>query len=257
MAAVALITGGTGLLGQHVLQSWTSDLEPVLVDRRQDDLLVPGTATALIRKVRPSVVLHLAWVASGTPGYRTSAANDAWVDASLELWEACASAGTRFIATGTGIDDAPGADEYSAAKRRLREAVAEDVDAARITWLRPFYVVDPEQGRPELVGHALGARASGAPVSLRTPHAAHDFVHAADVGRAVAVVVARGLAGPVDIGSGRLRTVHELVEVLGVPWRAGELPADHAPHVHTPADIAVLQAAAWVPTSTEELFHRD
>jgi nucleoside-diphosphate-sugar epimerase len=257
VAAVALITGGTGLLGQHVLQSWTSDLEPLVANRRQHDLLIPGTATALIRKIRPAVVLHLAWVASGTPDYRTSAVNSEWVDASLELREACASAGVRFIATGTGLDNAPGVDDYSVAKRRLREAVAGDVDAARISWLRPFYVVDPDRGRPELVGHALHARAAGEPVPLRTPDAAHDFVHAADVGRAVAVVVARGLAGPIDIGSGRLRTVHELVEALGVPWRAGELPAHQAPHVHIAADNSMLQAAAWVPTRTEELFHRD
>lgn len=253
MAAVALITGGTGLLGQHVLRSWTSDLEPLAVDSREHDLLTRGVGTALIRRIRPTLVLHLAWVASGTPGYRTSAANRAWVDASLELRDACASTGIRYIATGTGLDDATAVDDYTAAKRRLREALAEDIDAARITWLRPFYVVDPDRGRPELVGHALRARASDEPVVLRTPHAAHDFVHAADAGRAVGVIIERRLAGSIDIGCGRLRTVHELVEALGVPWRAGAPPA-HAPHVHTAADIAVLRAAAWIPARTEELF---
>jgi nucleoside-diphosphate-sugar epimerase len=256
VAAVALITGGTGLLGQHVLRSWTSELEPVAVDSREHDLLTTGVGTALVRRIRPALVLHLAWAASGTPGYRTAAENHDWVDASLELRDACASADVRYIATGTGLDDAPGVDHYSTAKRRLREALAEDIAAARITWLRPFYVVDPDRGRPELVGHAVVARAAGEPVVLRTPHAAHDFVHAADVGHAVAVVVERGLAGPVDIGCGRLRTVHNLVEALGLPWRTGTATA-HAPHLQTAADITVLQAAGWTPARTEELFHRD
>lgn len=257
MAAVALITGGTGLLGQHVLRSWTSDLEPLAVDSREHDLLTRGVGTTLVRRIRPALVLHLAWTASGTPGYRTAAAaNHAWVDASLELREACASAGVRYVATGTGLDDTQGVDDYSTAKRLLRDALAEDIAAARITWLRPFYVVDPDRGRPELVEQALGARAAGEPVVLRTPHAAHDFIHAADVGHAVALVVERGLTGLIDIGCGRLRTVHELVEALGVPWRAGG-PTVHAPHVHTAADMTVLHAAAWTPARTEELFHRD
>src|SRR5438552_17962343 len=82
VASTALITGGTGLIGAALLKHWDdANLEPLLVDRSRDDLLVPGTATALIRRVRPDIVIHLAWVASGTPGYRTSPENARWLAA--------------------------------------------------------------------------------------------------------------------------------------------------------------------------------
>ena len=65
MAAVALITGATGLIGSHVLATWdVGDLEPVPVSSATTDLLVPGAATALVADHRPAVVVHLAWSAS-------------------------------------------------------------------------------------------------------------------------------------------------------------------------------------------------
>lgn len=260
MAGLALITGGSGLLGQHVLHHWTSLLEPRLVDRATHDLLLPGTMTRLVEKERPDVVLHLAWVASGTPGYRDSTVNDAWVAASLEAHQACTAIGAHFIGTGTGLDTARAKDRYGQAKQVLRTSLAPAIDSGQMTWLRPFYVVDVERGRPEVVAAALQAKASSQDVPLRTPHSSHDFVHVSDVGRAISLVVERQLSGPVDIGSGVTRRVHELVEALGVAWRPDE-PQDlqtlQASHAHAAADTSTLRAEGWYPTHTEELFHRD
>ena len=86
MAAVALITGASGLIGQHVLRAMgRRGLGADAVDHQRDDLLAPGVPTALVERVQPAVVVHLAWVASGTPGYRDSPDNERWLRASLEL----------------------------------------------------------------------------------------------------------------------------------------------------------------------------
>lgn len=258
MATLALVTGAGGLVGRQVLRHWHGEAPPAVpVDHRDHDLLVPGTATELVRTWRPDVVVHLAWTASGTPGYRTSQDNDRWVDASIELARACTATGARLFATGTGLDRSTPTDAYSAAKAALRERLAPGVASGEVTWLRPYYVVDPDVRRPELLAHVLRARDAEDPVVLRTPDSAHDFIHASDVGSAIALAVRTSLTGEVDIGSGRLRTVRSLVEALGVPWQAAGTPPDLGAHHHEAADTAVLRRRGWFPQTTEELFHRD
>jgi nucleoside-diphosphate-sugar epimerase len=255
--AAALITGAGGLLGTAVLQAWDVDgLEPVALDRGRSDLLRPGDPTRAVAAVRPEVVVHLAWCASGTPGYRHSPLNDRWAAASTELATACRATGAQFVGTGTVLDRGAPADAYSAAKAALRRALLPALRAGEATWLRPFYVVDEVARRPEVVAAALEACDDGRPVVLRTPGSAHDFVCAADVGRAVVTAVRAGLRGEVDVGTGRVRPVSALVEALGVRWEAAPDPPPADPRGHEPADPAVLRAQGWTPTTTEELFSR-
>ncbi len=260
MAGTALITGATGLIGRAVLKGWTdAELEPVPLDRSTDDLLVPGTASAVIRRLRPQVVVHLAWVASGTPGYRSSADNAGWLAATLELTQACAKHNALLLATGTPLDREPAdTDAYSAAKSALWQALSSQVAAGNVGWLRPFYVIDPARRRPALVDQALAAHEAGQPITLLTPDSRHDFVHVEDVATAVRTAAGHRLAGEIEIGSGRLRAVHELVEALGVTWQAGDPPPDSSPpHAHEAANVARLVDLGWSPITTEELFPGD
>jgi nucleoside-diphosphate-sugar epimerase len=259
MAARALITGATGLLGHYVLAAWDVpglDPVPAPIEGSGWDLLEPGAATRMLDKVRPEVVVHLAWAASGTPDYRTSPDNPRWVEATVELAAACLDRGIRFLGTGTVVEsETPDpADLYATAKHEIRRRLTADIDGARIAWIQPFYVFDPEVGRPAVVADSLRARAEGRSVALRSPHSAHDFVHAADVGRAVVTVVRADLRGQLPMGSGRLHQVCDVVTALGVPW----LPAVDADlatsHSERAADPASLLAAGWRPTATEEFF---
>ena len=260
MAATVLITGSSGLLGAHVRRLWGDvlpDLVPVFHQRTDGDLLSPGVPSSLVASVRPVAVLHLAWSASGRPDYRTTADNDRWVDASLELRQACRDHGARLVLTGTSLDDQPAGDAYSASKARLRAAVAEDIREDGVAWLRPYYVVDPARGRPALVRDANDAIAAGRPVELRTPDDEHDFIHAADVAVAALAVVRSGIGGEVPVGSGTLRPVRDLVRALGATWRQADPQVTTGPHHHEPADTRRLADLGWSATNTEELFSGD
>jgi nucleoside-diphosphate-sugar epimerase len=257
LAAVALITGASGLIGTHVLEHWDVDeLGAQPVDRARDDLLVPGAPTALVERVRPRVVIHLAWAASGTPGYRHAGDNERWVPASVELACVCRKVGAAFVATGTPLDKStvPG-DAYASSKVELWRQLEAAVADGEITWLRPYYVIDPERRRPALIDHALSAQAVGTPVVLRTPDSEHDFIHASDVGRAIVLAVRAQLRGEVPIGSGRLRRVCDLVAALGVPWESAAQPAGPGEgHLSDVADIHRLTELGWAPTRTDEFF---
>ena len=259
MAASVLITGAGGLIGSLVLRHWSNPaFVPLPVRSADTDLLVPGNAARLVDTVRPDNVVHLAWCASGTAGYRHSDDNARWLSASLELHQACRATGAAFWATGTVVDqeDEP-VDAYAAAKSELRGRLTADVQAGAIGWLRPFYVFDETAGMPSLVAHALEARRSGTPVQLQTPGRTHDFVHAYDVARAVEVAVTHGLTGEVPIGCGSPHRVSDLVDALGVAWLPTADADTSTAHAEDVADLTRLRNLGWVPTRTEEFFGHD
>jgi len=252
VAATTLITGASGLIGGWTLRHWAGS-RPVAVDHAKSDLMRPGTVTAVLDEARPDVVVHLAWSASGTPGYRESEDNALWLEATLELARLCRERDIGLFCTGTVVDEtAEPLDRYTRSKSELRNALASDISSGTVTWLRPHYVFDPEAGRPALLADATAAAAAGRPVLLGSPDSEHDFVHAADVGRAVAQAVKHGLRGVVDIGSGRTRRVSQVVEALGVAWQPSAQP--FAPTRTSPAIISALTATGWSASLTEEFF---
>lgn len=254
MAARALITGASGLIGRHLLEEWSlDDLRPEPLPRGHD-LLVPGTAQEVVSSREPSVVVHLAWCSSGTPGYRHHPDNARWVDASIELRDACLGHRIPFVAMGTVVDGDPGRDDYSRSKAALRQRLARAIDDAAVTWLRPHYVFDPVGGRPALVAEGVAARQQGRPAVLRSPDARHDFIHVVDVARAIVTALGHRLTGSVDIGSGRTRRARDLVERLGAPWVASPGADDGVQHDEHAADVTRLREAGWTPTATEVFF---
>ncbi len=166
MASVALITGASGLIGAA---------RPAAVERRGDCARTRSTTRATIcwcqacrrrswSACEPAVVVHLAWAASGTPGYRDSPDNEALgARHRSSSQRPAAPPGPACVATGTSLDTAPVAgDAYSRAKVRLwQRAAARDREPARVTWLRPYYVIDPERRRPALVDTRAGRARGG------------------------------------------------------------------------------------------------
>jgi nucleoside-diphosphate-sugar epimerase len=252
MADTVLITGASGLLGRWTRQHWIGDdVHPVT--RCDVDLLRPHAFADLIRRTNPDVVVHLAWCASGTPGYRESDLNARWVEVTHDAVIACAGSGTAFYAVGTVVDDITPIDSYSEAKHRLRLSLAREIDSARIGWLRPFYAFDPAARRPALVAEALTASANRTSLALRSPDVRHDFIHASDVGRGISAAVHGRLMGVVDVGSGMARPVRELVQRCGAEWHAKGRTVGEPEDGRT-ADTSRLRALGWEPLETERFF---
>jgi nucleoside-diphosphate-sugar epimerase len=253
-----LVTGSSGLIGSWTLVNWPAEgPQLVTVDRAEVDLLTPGVVADVVASVRPAAVLHLAWSASGLRGYRSSEENARWLATSLELVEVCHEHDATLWLTGSVIDDTDGgADAYTRSKAELRTRTADAVSAGTLGWLRPAYVFDEERGRPALVEQARAAATGGEVMRLRSPEAVHDFVHAEDVGRAVALAVTQRCTGYLPVGSGRLRRVADLVDRLGASWEAvpGTGPEAHAVRAD---DITWLTERGWTPTRTEEFFADD
>jgi nucleoside-diphosphate-sugar epimerase len=241
-----LVTGANGFIGSHVcrdlaergiavralvrpaadtrrLRALKSDLEWSYCDLlgASDDQL-----DALAHGV--NACIHLAW--DVTPGqYLTSEANRQYGHASLRLFAALAKHRCAHI-TGVGT-----CFEYAAANHPLAEAapLAPATAYAReklavytrgaellsrsgttVAWARLFYLYGPAETPRRLVPDVTVRLLEGNRVAVTRGLQLRDFLHVADVARALTGVTVMGVPGAINIGSGEPVRVIDVVNAI-------------------------------------------
>jgi nucleoside-diphosphate-sugar epimerase len=237
-----LITGAGGFLGRHCLVRLAGtrcEVHGVVRPGREfafpgarihrADLLDPAQVAALLAAVRPSHLLHLAWVT--TPGtYWTSPENAAWVAAGLHLilrFVACG--GRRVVSAGScaEYDWSEGpcseattplrpASPYGVCKNSLRQAL--DAVAAETgvsaAWARIFFLYGPHEHPRRLVPSVARALLRGEPAPCFAGAQRCDFLHVLDAAAALLALLESGVCGPVNVGSGEAVPVREVIRHL-------------------------------------------
>ena len=232
-----LVTGAGGFLGRWAVPALESRGFEVQALRHRTDvnLLERGAIEALIAAVRPTHLLHFAWIA--TPGlYWTSPENERWREAGAHLARAFfAAGGQRAVFAGscaeydwsragicaertTPLADAegPAPTAYAAAKLALAREVAGIADAAggEVAWGRIFFQFGPGEHPARLVPGVVRSLLAGEEALCTPGTQVRSFLHAADVGDAFAALVDSGLTGPVNIGAAEQVTVAALVRMI-------------------------------------------
>jgi nucleoside-diphosphate-sugar epimerase len=213
------------------------------------NLLAPESAEALVREVRPSHLLHLAWYTQ--PGaFWTALENFDWVQASLRLLRAFGELeGRRAVLAGTCTEYAwersthcvekvpPRADDraadadaarahpstpmcpatlYGAAKHGLHvvaERWALQTDVA-LAWGRIFYAYGPHEHPARLVSGVARALVRGEEVPCTSGTQVRDYLDTPDLGSAFAALLTSEVTGPVNMASGEPVRVAELVAAV-------------------------------------------
>jgi nucleoside-diphosphate-sugar epimerase len=272
-----LITGATGFLGAPCVTRAVREFEVHATARANHeplagarfhpcDLFDMQQVNELLAAVRPTHLLHLAWIA--TPGvYWTSPENYGWVTASKHLLSAFArNGGTRAAIAGTCAEydwttaglcreyatPTRPATVYGQCKNELREWTQYcDVSVA---WARLFFLYGPREHPARLVPSVARALLAGEVAECSAGAQRRDFLHTDDVADALVTLLQSDLTGPVNVGSGEavaVRTVIELVaRACGRPdlVRLGARPTPPADPPLLVADVTRLRdELGWRP----------
>jgi nucleoside-diphosphate-sugar epimerase len=219
------------------------------------DLLAPGAAAALLARVQPSHLLHLAWIA--TPGrYRMAPENEAWVAATVALYRAFADAGgARAVFAGSCAEY-----DWSHATLHETDTPSQLIEAAAgpacvsTAWARIFFLYGPHEPRGRLVSDVINALLEGRVAETSRGTQERDFMHVADVAEALAALVDGEVTGTVNIASGHCVPVRRIAETLGrLAGRPdllaiGALPSSADEPARLAADVSrMTRELAFVP----------
>jgi nucleoside-diphosphate-sugar epimerase len=290
-----LLTGAGGFIGRHTLaplrdaglevHAVTSRPLCAGVHRHHIDLLDPTSAAVLMRTVRPTYLLHLAWCTQ--PGaYWTSLENLDWVQASLRLLRAFGeTGGRRAVLAGTCaeyrwrrdthcVEKAPPssgsvparaaaptptlpATLYGASKHGLHvvaDAWAQQVGVA-LAWGRIFFLYGPHEHPDRLVSSVARALVRGEEASCTHGRQVRDFLYAPDLGAAFVALLVSQVVGPINMASGEPVRVADVVAAIaraaGRPElvRLGALPANPDEPERLTADVRRLRdEVGWEPS---------
>lgn len=266
-----LVTGAGGFIGRwtvapllargyevHAVTRRGPPAETVGAIFHDADLLDGAAMQTLVKAVRPSHLLHMAW--NATPGiYWTTPENFAWVAASLALVRSFHEAGgRRVVVAGTcaeydwtkaGIcreDETPDvlaaaapALPYAVCKASLQKVLASygRLEKLPIAWGRIFFQYGPYEDVRRLVPSVIVSLLKGEPALCSHGRQRRSFLHAADVGGAFAALIDSDIEGPVNIGSDEEVALADVVNIIGetigrpelVKLGAREAPAGEPP----------------------------
>lgn len=243
----ALVTGAGGFIGRTSLAPLRAagfEVHAVLSPRapragmpapggmathRIDLLDDRGAIDALIETVRPTHLLHFAWIA--TPGeYLHSPENLRWLEASRYLLERFhAAGGRRAVMAGSCAEydwsrvtvcherSSPLAvaprSLYADCKLALAHRLAErSGDGFTSAWGRIFFQFGPHEHPARLVAGVVRALLSGEEARVTHGRQVRSFLPVSQVGAAFAALLASPVEGPVNIGAAEPLSIAELLD---------------------------------------------
>jgi nucleoside-diphosphate-sugar epimerase len=234
-----LITGASGFIGSHLcrrLVTLGAEVHGVSRSARGDmpgptrwwqvDLEKLTDVESLWDAVKPSIVYHLSGTVNGAPRLDLLLPTfHSLLTTTVNLLHVSTDRGCdRVIVVGSleeeGLGDgsAPPASPYAAAKTAAREYVrmCHELFGLQAVMLRLFMGYGPGQPEWKLIPHTIRALVDGVSPAVSSGRRQLDWIYIDDIVDAfLTAAVAPGIEGKtLDIGTGRLTSVREVVENL-------------------------------------------
>lgn len=248
-----LVTGATGFVGRHVV--------PLLQDREYEvhavtsrpamsnaseiqwhraDLLANEAGAELVKRVRPTHLLHLAWYAEPQL-YWTSTHNISWLQASLNLFTAfCTSGGERAVCAGScaeydwnygycreGITPLAPSSLYGTCKNALWSIITSLSEQAglSVAWGRLFFLYGAHEHRERLVPQVIRSLLEGEVARCSAGSQVRDFLFIQDAASALVSILDSDITGAINVASGHPVTVRRIIEEISGQLNRPELIA--------------------------------
>lgn len=235
-----LVTGAAGYVGAQVMAALRAGGHDAVGATRQDaDLMDREQVERLLAKVRPTHLIHLAWV-TVHGAFWTHPDNNRWLAASLRLVEEFARQGGRRVVTAGSCTEyswqsaAPlteahtpcePATPYGKAKLALFRRTAQLCGERGLAHAhaRLFFSYGPGEKPERLVPLVIRALLAGRPIEISSPAAMRDYLDVRDVGRALAMLAVSDFEGAINVAAGIGVTVRALVQRIAAITGHGEL----------------------------------
>lgn len=228
------------------------------------DLLQEKSITALLREIKPTHLVHLAWCTK--PGeYWNSDENSAWLSAGKVLLRRFAEEGGKAaVAAGTCAEyewntgtlsesNTPlrPSTLYGKCKKELFEESAAIASKFKIPvgWGRLFFLYGPAEKRDRLVSSAILSLLSGREFKCTAGKQERDFMHVVDAAGAMIDLLESGYTGACNIATGTGVSVAAVVQTIAASLqrsdlvRLGALKAPEREPQRLVADIGILKSA--------------
>jgi nucleoside-diphosphate-sugar epimerase len=287
----ALVTGASGFIGRWSVPALLDlgyEVHAVVSASHEDqvpdelrnaevhrcDLFCEADIDALMHRIRPTHMLHFAWIAQ--PGvYWHSDDNFRWLSASEELLRRFhAAGGGRIVMAGScaeydwsgpGVcdehaspladDGAAGTPAYAACKLRLQRFLAEFSARQQVSsaWGRIFFQYGPYEHPERLVPSVIRSLLCDREALCTHGRQVRSFLHVADVGAAFAAMLDARVEGPVNVGSDERVTLAGLIERIASKIgradlvRLGARAESAEPPLLIPLTRRLREETAWRP----------
>jgi len=281
-----LVTGASGFVGRHALEVAASRGFAVhaVAHRDQSGVSAPGAATwhradllreadraDLLEAVRPSHLLHFAWIAEHGR-YWEAPENDLWVESSLDLVDRFAAQGGRrvtvagtcaeydwsapLLATSACSETATPCQPhtlYGRSKLRFAREL-EKRGGVSHAWGRLFLLYGPSEDPRRLIPSVVRALRDGQVARIGPGTQVRDFLDVRDAAAAFVAVLDSSLEGAVNVGSGVGVSIADvarrLAELMGHPelLRVGALPARPDDPPRLVPDVSRLTETGFRPS---------
>lgn len=236
-----IVTGASGFIGRNSLSKLLSKGYEVHAISFKDadifideiiwhkcNLLEPREINSLIKKVKPSHLLHFAW--DVTPGYRDSLSNFDWVQTSIELLKKFYEyGGKRVVTAGTCFQYSETSQDcqefntlrnpltfYGKCKQSfqyLMEAFCKEAGLSS-AWGHIFFLYGPYEASNRLVSSVIISLLKNEIANCTEGNQIRDFMHVEDVADAFAQILDSDVEGPINVASGYPVKLRDIVEEI-------------------------------------------
>ena len=255
-----LLTGATGFIGSHCLpllaeKGYETHAVSLKTPRNRPqsnvhwhraDLLDPSQLFKLVKDVKPTHLLHLAWYV--VPGkWLSSMENYRWVQASLGLLEAfslhggqrvlfagtCAEYDWRYSYCSEDLTPLSPTTFYGTCKHALQIMFSSFSKQKGLSsaWGRIFFLYGPHEHPERLVSSVIRSLLLGEPALCSHGNQLRDYLYVQDVAEAFVTIMESDVQGPVNIASGYPVSLKEIIYKIAGKLdrkelvRLGALPA--------------------------------
>ena len=234
-----LVTGATGFIGRYVYNKLLkTNIDFYLTSRnaRNDikncyilDILNYQDTQALIKKIKPDILIHLAWDVSHGE-FWTSSKNICYAEATINLFKLFINeGGKKIIAAGTCAEYPTSSQvvfehlvyqgelsEYGKAKQVVYNFLksCELANTIEFTWFRIFGIFGDRENKQRFFPSAINAIKNGEVLKIKEPGSFCDYVYVDDLAYFIVACIDKVGLGAVNIGTGEAMSMMAMYKLI-------------------------------------------